>query len=123
MNEAFHGLFGLVFGVLVRGGDDGFRDFHAGEFIVVAKFDVVADFDIDFVFLIDEGVVFFEIATEGFSEGFIDTGSHRIVEVWDALATVLLVLVGLKNDGGEGGVRTDTLGGAKMATRKEKLLV
>ena len=50
-----------------------------------------------------------------FPERLADAWGHEEVEGRDRLPAVLLILVGLEYDGGQGGVALDALGGAHRA--------
>ena len=111
VDEAFHGLESFALGIFVSSFDDCFREFLFLEDFIVAV--VVFIFDVKFEFFVGKFVVFFEVALQGFAEGLVDTWSHSIVEVWNGLTTVLLVLVCLEQDSGKCSIGANRLRGAE----------
>lgn len=62
-----------------------------------------------------EVIITLKITLQSLAETLVDARSHSIVEVRDRLAAVLLVLVGLEDDGSESAVASDRIRGAEVA--------
>ena len=97
VNETFHSLVGLALGVGLSVGDDLGRDFKFLDFSVIAQSKVFWNGNLEFFF--GEVLVFLDILFEAFAIGFVNAWSKSVVDVWNSLTTVLLVLVGLEDNG------------------------
>ena len=97
VNETFHSLVGLALGVSLSVGDDLGRDFKFLDFIVITQSKVFWNGNLEFFF--GEVLVFLDILFEAFAIGFVNTWSKSVVDVWNSLTTMLLVLVGLEDNG------------------------
>ena len=51
-----------------------------------------------------------QIVPETLAVGLLDAGGHAVIEIHDALAAVLVVLVGLNGDAGQRGIAVDIVG-------------
>ena len=51
-----------------------------------------------------------QIVPETLAVGLLDAGGHAVIEIHDALAAVLIVLVGLNGDAGQRGIAVDIVG-------------
>ena len=51
-----------------------------------------------------------QIVPETLAVGLLDAGGHAVIEIHDALAAVLVVLVGLNGDAGQRGIAVDVVG-------------
>ena len=61
---------------------------------------------------------FLQTTRESLAIGLTDTVSHAVVEVRDGLTTVLVVLVGLDGNGGQGSITLDAVGFAQIAVTR-----
>ena len=113
VDEAFHGLESLFFDVGVRALDNFFRNAELLSTFFVAVDEVFWNLNVEF--LAGEVVITLKVTLQGLAETFVDARSHGIIEVRDRLAAMLLVLVGLEDDGSEGAVASDRIRGAEVA--------
>ena len=121
MHEAFHGLQSLMFGIFVGFFDNFFGNFGFLELFVVTQSNVIFDGDIEL--FASEVLVFFEVFFEGFAESLVDRWRKAVVEIRNRLTTVLLVLVGLEDNGSESGGSTNGLRSAEEAVASIKTFV
>ena len=117
MDEAFHGLERLMLRVFFSFFKNGCRHF-LGEFLVVAIANIVSNGEFNLV--TSEFFVLFNIALQALAEGLVDAWCESVVEVWNGLTTVLLVLVGLEDNGSEGSGSTDGIWRAEEAVASIK---
>ena len=113
MNEAFHGLKCLMLSIFRSGLNNDVWQFGFFEPLLVAISNIVFNFDIKL--FAGKFFVFSEVFFEGFAESFIDARSHSVIEIRNRLATMLLVLIGLEDNGGKRSGCTNGLWGAEIA--------
>ena len=121
VDEAFHSLESLVFSILLCFVNDNGWNLEGFEGFFVAVFNIFWNGYINF--FTGEFVIFFKISAEGFLKSFVDTGSHSVVEIWNSLAAVLLILIGLKDDGSECSIGANGVRRAKMAMTSIKTAI
>lgn len=112
VDEAFHGLESLFFDVGVCALDNFFRNAELLSTFFVAIDEVFWNLNIEF--LTGEVIITLKITLQSLAETLVDARSHSIVEVRDRLVTVLLVLVGMEDDGSESAVASDRIRGAEV---------
>ena len=120
VDEAFHCLEGLMLGVFLGLLEDAFWNLLS-ELLVVAVSDVVGYLEVDL--LASEIFVLGNIALEALAVGLVDAWCEGVVEVRNGLTAVLLVLVGLEDNGGEGSGSTNGIWRAEEAVTGVKTML